>query len=80
MQKENEEQEANEPEVSYNNRITITTFANLEERERDHTRNMTHSQRMEYLQKLIHITHSDDDLIVLERKFNEGRIKIKKAK
>ncbi|MEP7171680.1 MAG: hypothetical protein ABI855_20070 [Bacteroidota bacterium] len=50
----------------------------MEERDRDLTRSMTYSERMEYLQKLIGITHSDDDLKELEKHFNEGRIEIKK--
>ena len=68
----------NELKVSYNNRITITTLSDLEERDREHTSNMTYEQRMEYLQKLISITHSNDDLKKVENIFNEGRIKIKK--
>jgi hypothetical protein len=50
MQNENEEHKANEPVAEYNNRIVNTTFADLEERDREHTRKMAHNQRMEYLQ------------------------------
>lgn len=78
IEKESKETNADEPLPTYNNSITITTLADLEERDRDHTRNMTHDQRMEYLQKLISITHSNDDLKKVENIFNEGRIKIKK--
>lgn len=67
--------EVNEPQVDYGNSINISTLADLEERQRQHSRNMSHDQRMAYLQKLISITYSDDDLLRLTRKFNEGRIK-----
>jgi hypothetical protein len=68
-----------EPQVDYGNRISITTFEALEERDREHTRKMTHNQRMEYLQKLISITHSEDDLKRLEKKFYEGKIMTRKV-
>lgn len=61
-----------------NNRITITTLAALEERDRELTFNMTYDQRMEYLQKLRRITYSDEAIIELEKKFNDGRMNIKK--
>jgi hypothetical protein len=59
--------------------VQISSLADLEERQRQHTRNMTHDQRMAYLQKLISITHSDDDLLKIAKKFNDGRIKTRKA-
>jgi hypothetical protein len=78
MKSDNEDNKASEPQPAYNTRIIITSLANLEERDRELTRNMTHNERMEYLQKLISITYSDEDLKKLEKKFNEGRIEIRK--
>jgi hypothetical protein len=78
MKSDNEDNKASEPQPAYNTRIIITSLANLEERDRELTRNMTHNERMEYLQKLINITYSDEDLKKLEKKFNEGRIEIRK--
>lgn len=79
MQNEDDKNKANEPQPAYHNRITITTLADLEERDRELTRNMTHEQRMEYLQKLIRITHSDEELSQLEKKFYTGKIRIRKT-
>ena len=57
------------------NRVTITTLEELEERDREHTRRMTHEQRMEYLQKLIYNLWGPD---LTEQKgvFTKGRINI----
>ena len=70
-----------EPTVPYefslgeDNRVTITTLEELEERDREHTRRMTHEQRMEYLQKLIYNLWGPD---LTEQKgvFTKGRINI----
>ena len=61
-----------EPQAGYDNRITITTSEALEEQTREHTRYMTHLQRMEYLQKLINITHGYD-LSKQEKQFLTGK-------
>ena len=41
-----------EPPVNYNKTITVTTLAELEDRDRTLTRNMTPEERMNYLQQL----------------------------
>lgn len=79
MQSDNEENKAKEPQANYRNRISITTPAALEEYDRQMTRNMSHEQRMQYLQKLISITYSDDDLKEIEKKFYTSKISINKA-
>ncbi len=71
-----ESDKSNEPELGYNNRVIITTLSDLEERDREFTRNMTHVERMNYLQKLISITYGSD-LSDIEKIFHEGRIKIR---
>ena len=76
MESDNEENKANEPQADYS-RITISSLSDLEERDREHTRNMTHEQRLEYLQKLISIVYGTD-LSEQEKEFDEGRICIRK--
>lgn len=56
------------------NRIKITAPEALEEIDREAARNRSHDERMAYLNRLIHITHSDEDIFNLERKFYEGKI------
>jgi hypothetical protein len=70
-----EETQAEEPQAALQNRVTITTLEALEESDREHTRNMTHEQRMEYLCKLISITYGDD-LSQYEKEFYNGIIRI----
>ena len=70
----------NDVKANYaSNRIIVSTVADLEEQDRKLTANMNVDQRMEYLQKLISITHSEEDLLALEKIFNEGRVKIRKS-
>ncbi len=76
--KDNESKHVSEPETGYENRIVITSFDELEERSREFTRNLSHEQRMEYLQKLISITQGTDMREQI-RIFNEGRIIINKS-
>ena len=76
MKSEEEENKAKEPNSFYN-RITITTLADLEEQDREYTRNLTFSQRLEYLQKLIANVFGND-FSTQEKKFKEGRITIRK--
>ncbi len=57
------------------NRVTITTLEELEERDREHTRKMTHAERMEYLQKLIYNLWGPD-LSEQKEIFTKGRINI----
>ena len=64
-----------EPGKNYNNRITISSLEESEATMRLHTTNMGHEQRMEYLQKLIEITHGND-LSELRNKFYICRIKV----
>jgi len=78
MSIEKSDMEANELQPNYSTRIQITSSQELEEQDRDFTRNMTHDQRMEYLQKLISITHSDEDLKELEVQFYNSKIIISK--
>ena len=76
-----EKTEVHEPKPSYetslleNMRFTVSTLQQLEERDREHTRRMTHEQRMEYLQKLIYNLWGPD---LTEQKgvFTKGRINI----
>ena len=77
MQNEEQENKAGEPEAFYN-RITITTLGDLEDRDRNYTRNLSHLQRLEYLQKLIANVFGND-FSEQEKKFLEGRITIRKA-
>ena len=52
---EAENNSAGEPQPSYGvgkKVITITTLENLRERDREHTRSLSHAERMEYLLKL----------------------------
>ncbi len=65
-----------EPEMDYSKRVIITTLFDLEERDRELTRNMTHEERMIYLQKIISITYGAD-LSAYEKIFHESRIKIR---
>lgn len=74
---EDEKEKVNEPDIDDSKNLTITTFAELEERDREFTRNLTHEQRLEYLQKLISVTHGND-LSEFEKKFYEGKITIRK--
>ncbi len=70
----------NEAKANYlSNRIIVSTVADLEEQDRKFTANLTVDQRMEYLQKLINITHSEEDLLGLEKIFYDGRINIRKS-
>lgn len=80
MSNEKSDMEANELQPNYSLPIQITTSQALEEQDREFTRNMTFDQRMEYLQKLISITHSEEDLMELERKFYNSKIIINKSK
>lgn len=79
MSNEKSDMEANELQPNYSLPIQITTSQALEEQDREFTRNMTFDQRMEYLQKLISITHSEEDLMELERKFYNSKIIINKS-
>jgi CRISPR-associated endonuclease Csn1 len=70
---------AEEPLPNYNNHIQITTLQSLEEQDREFTRNMSHDERMAYLQKLISITHSELDLKEIATKIYSSKINIKKT-
>ena len=78
-----EKTEVHEPKPSYetslleNMRFTVSTLQQLEERDREHTRRMTHEQRMEYLQKLISITFGND-LSEQAKAFYNGKFTIRK--
>ena len=76
---EEEENKAEEPQADYSKRVTITTLEELEEQTREHTRNMTYEQRMEYLQQLISIVYGpvEDEQ---KKKFLEGRLMINKPR
>ena len=76
MKRKEEGSKSEEPEAFYN-RITITTLADLEERDRAYTRNLTFMQRLVYLQKLIANVFGND-FSEQERKFDEGKISIRK--
>ena len=65
------------PKENYNNRVTITSLAILEEQMREFTKNLTYEERFEYLQKLIHITHGPG-LSKQEKYFNTCRVNINK--
>ena len=69
------ETKVNEPSSIDYGRMSISSFEESEEQMREYTRNMNHLQRMEYLNKLISITHGED-LSEYEHKFYSGRIKI----
>ena len=73
----NKHNNVNEPQPAYN-RITITTLADLEENDREHTRNMTHEQRMEYLQKL-NFNLYGPDLSKQEAELKKRELKIRKT-
>ena len=61
-------------------KIQITSNQELEEQDREYTRNLSHDERMEYLQKLIGITHSEQDLKDLTVKFKNSKIIINQPK
>ncbi len=82
MKKKKEKSElnaVNEPQLAYNNRVVVTTFAKLEEHDREHTRSLSYLERLEYLQKLIFITHGND-LSEQEEAFYKGKITIRQLK
>ena len=67
----------NEPQPVYDNRVIITTFAELEERDLEHARSLTHLERLAYLQKLISIVHGHD-FTEQEEAFYKGKITVRK--
>ncbi|MEO8146196.1 MAG: hypothetical protein ABI723_01100 [Bacteroidia bacterium] len=70
--------EANEPQVDYgSNRITITTFEELEKMDIESARKRSYNQRMEYLQQLRGILH-DTNSSEYEKKYFDDRIKTRK--
>ena len=73
-----ESNQVNEPQVAYNNRVIMTTFAELEERDREFTRRMTYAERMEYLQKLIYNLFGPD-LSEQEQELKKGKLTIRKT-
>ena len=72
-----EPQPAYETSLGTHNNLTITTFAELEEMDREHTRRMTHDERMEYLQKLIYNVWGPD-LSKQEKELKKGKLTIRK--
>jgi len=67
-----------EPHTYYNTDITITTNQILSQQDREFTKNLTPTERLEYLQKLISVTHSKNDIIELEKKMENLRMEINK--
>ncbi len=63
--------------LSTGNNLTLTTFEELEEMDREHTRRMTHNERMEYLQKLIYNVWGPD-LSKQEAELKKGKLTIRK--
>jgi len=69
----------NEAQAGYDTHISITSISEMEMKMRQHTAYMTPEYRMQYLQRLIRITHGDD-FSEQKKIFREGRIKIEKMK
>ena len=66
---------ANEPAPVYGDKISVASLEALSDMDREHTRKMTPVQRLEYLHKLISITHGTD-MSAEEKAFYEGKIRI----
>jgi hypothetical protein len=81
VKKEDKEGKAEEPQPSYNPEkkvITPSSLENLQERNREHTRNLSYAERMEYLFKLNQNLYGFD-WSKQEKALRKGVIQIRKV-